>query len=355
MIEDEFKKINSLIAGIPDNRVIEMVLSLGAEQYNETRDYIIFNTICHNIHGGSMKLYYYKKNHLFHCYTNCDCSFNIIKLFEKRFNLIGKKYNFYEDILKVIENNSVIKLSTGQKAKRYESIVSKYKRKEVSVNIPIISESLLNAFSDLPPAEWIQEGINLETLKEYKIKYSISQNKIVIPHYDIDNNLIGIRARALNPDDILLGKYMPMIIEGKLYSHQLMFNLYGLNVVKDNIKKYRMAIIAEGEKSPLLMNSMLPDKNVCVASCGSSVHKYQIDLLRSVGAERIIIAYDKEGATWKEKDKYFLKLKNICLKYKNLCQMGFLFDSENLLELKDSPFDKGKEVFEKIMKKVIIV
>ena len=112
-----------------------------------------------------------------------------------------------------------------------------------------------------------------------------------------------------------------------------------------------MAIIAEGEKSPLQYYSMFGEAaDICVASCGSTIHKYQIDLLRQCGAERILIAYDKEGQTWKEKQKYYDKLKNICYKYKNLCQMGFIFDTSDYLSLKDSPFDKGDEIFKKLLK-----
>lgn len=91
------------------------------------------------------------------------------------------------------------------------------------------------------------------------------------------------------------------------------------------------------------------NKNICVACCGSSFHKYQLDLLIKSGAEKVLIAFDKEGENQKEKEKYFLKLRNICNKYKNFCQMGFIYDSSNLLELKDSPFDKGPEIAKKLI------
>jgi len=52
------------------------------------------------------------------------------------------------------------------------------------------------------------------------------------------------------------------------------------------------------------------------------------------GAEKILIAFDKEGETWKEQEKYFEKLRNICKKYKNYCSMGFIWDNKNLLKLK---------------------
>lgn len=66
-----------------------------------------------------------------------------------------------------------------------------------------------------------------------------------------------------------------------------------------------------------------------------------------------MIAFDKEGKTWEEKEKYFAKLKGICEKYKNYCTIGFLYDNKNLLNLKNSPFDKGKEIFIQLYKKAI--
>ena len=99
-------------------------------------------------------------------------------------------------------------------------------------------------------------------MKQYNIKYSIEQNKIIIPHYDINNNLIGIRGRALNEEDLSIGKYMPVQIEGTIYSHPLMYNLYGLNIVKDNIKKYKMAIVAESEVRSYL-SFPLPAGSLC--------------------------------------------------------------------------------------------
>ena len=53
--------------------------------------------------------------------------------------------------------------------------------------------------------------------------------------------------------------------------------------------------------------------------------------------------------------KYFYKLKNMCEKYKNYCNFSFIFDFNGLLEEKDSPIDKGKEIFEQLMKERVEV
>ena len=60
------------------------------------------------------------------------------------------------------------------------------------------------------------------------------KTKLSFPHYDSNSRLIGIRGRALNEWDIEnLGKYMPVQIEKKWYSHPLSLNLYGLNKTKE--------------------------------------------------------------------------------------------------------------------------
>lgn len=349
--------LNELCQSLSSERVIELVMELGSDCYDERSDCIIFKTICHNFYAedASMKLYYYKSNHLFHCYSGCGDSFNIIGLFERRYQLLGIKYNFYQDI--------VLKISGGQTLGRkelnfyqtYEPIYEGFKISEPQIDLKIYNKNILNSFSKYYPQEWLDEGITEDVMDKYDIRYCISQNKIVIPHFNLNGELIGIRGRALNEEDIEIGKYMPLTIEDKCYSHPLAFNLYGLNLIKDNIKKYKMAIIAEGEKSAMLSEAMFGAKNLCVAACGSQVHNYQIKLLLKLGVEKIIIAFDKEGDDWREQDKYFDKLNKICNKYKNLCNIGFIYDTQNLLELKDSPFDKGKETFLKLLDRSVYV
>ena len=39
-------------------------------------------------------------------------------------------------------------------------------------------------------------------------------------------------------------------------------------------------------------------------------------------------------------------------RYKNICNMGFIYDTKNLLELKQSPFDRGKDIFKQLYKEV---
>ena len=335
-------------------RVIELVSNLGSDTYIEKEDCIIFKTICHNINpdDASLKLYYYKKNKRFHCYTECGDNFSIFELFKRRYNLLGINYNFYQDIVQKIAGDYFQELESGAPA--YRSDFNKYDEKNIVVNIPSIPQSLLNIFSFYPTKEWLNDGISEEAMKLFGIKYSIDQNKIIIPHYYEDGRLIGIRGRALNEEDLEYGKYMPVQIEDKIYSHPLGYNLYGLNFIKENIRKRKIAIVCESEKAVLQYDTMFGHKNnICVAVCGSSFSAYQVDLLLKLGVEKIVIAFDNEGETYKEKEKYYNKLKNLCERYRLRCDMGFIFDQKNRLSLKDSPTDKGKEIFLELFKEVI--
>ena len=44
---------------------------------------------------------------------------------------------------------------------------------------------------------WLDEGISKETLLKYRIKYDSTINAIIIPNFDHDGELIGIRGRFL--------------------------------------------------------------------------------------------------------------------------------------------------------------
>jgi hypothetical protein len=143
-----------------------------------------------------------------------------------------------------------------------------------------------------------------------------------------------------------------------MYNHSLGFNLYNLNNSKNIIKKIKKVIVFEGEKSALLYQSYFGiDNDISVAVCGSNLTNYQVDLLLSLGVSEIIIAFDKQfkeigDGEWKTWTK---KLTDINKKYSSKVLISFIFDKENMLGYKDSPIDKGKEIFLELFKKRVII
>lgn len=340
--------------GLTPESIIDIVYLLGADRCVEKEEYILFPTICHNFDSSdaSLKLYYYKDSKTFHCYTDCGETFDIYGLFSRVYDLHNKEYNFYKDVIAVIINKAKIddKLYTFDEFK-YESVASKYKRKNKNIQLPEFPKGVLDVFVKEYPSQWRAEGITNEIMKKYDIRFSISQNKIIIPHYDIDGRLVGIRGRALNQDEIDAGcKYMPVKIENKWYSHSLSLNLYGIDLNKNDIKKSRKVILFEGEKSTLLYDSYFNIHN-SLAVCGFSFNKLQLDLLiKNFDLDEIIIAFDKEYKNYNDPagQEYFSKLNKLCKKYSNYCNFSFIFDRENLTKEKDSPIDCGKETFIKL-------
>ena len=345
--------INEVIKSLSDQDIIDIVSSLGATNYEEREKEIIFPTICHHINeeDASHKLYYYKNTKLFVCYTCCG-TFNISGLLAKRYELLGQDYDFYRDIVLPLAQKANFKTTqkTFDFVQPYDLDLSIYEKKKIEVNFKHLNPNILNVYSSHCAAEWLEDNISEEAMRKYGIKYSIEENKVIIPHYDANGYLIGIRGRTLNPDEAAAeGKYRPIVFNERVLSHPLGYNLYGLNFIKGNIKRIGMAIVGEGEKAALqYMTYFGHENNICVAACGNKLSEYQINLLCSAGATRILIAFDKEGKTWKEQESYYNKLTDLCKKYRNKVKIGFIFDKNNLLNLKDSPFDKGKEIFLKL-------
>lgn len=345
----------NLIKNLSDEKIIDLMTSLGADRYKDTEGYIVFPTICHNIDASeaSMKLYYYKDNKFFYCYSNCQgmSIFNFLKVYYETRNY---EYDWTEDIIKVVQDCSNYQKKDYTEIKPSLLNNKKIPPKKSQIDLKKYPPQVLEVFVKKYPPEWLNDGITKKTMDKFNIRYSISQNKIIIPHYDINNNLVGIRGRALNEWEIEnVGKYMPVKIEDVWYTHKLSLNLYGLNYNLENIKQNKIVYLFEGEKSILqLENFNMP--NCGVAICGSNFNKYALNiLLKNCYPDEIIICFDKEELP--NEDKYFMKLFNICKKYNKYCKFSFIYDRENLLNLKDSPTDRGEEVFRKLLQKRVQV
>lgn len=338
-----------IIEQLDTQKIIQLMERLGVTDYVEKPGYVIFPTICHNedAEEASMKLYYYENNRVFMCYTECG-TMSIFKFLKHFYEARNIDYDWYEDIYKVVLDCSNFKPGRAG-VPTYKRIRDKYKHQE-AVSLPTYPESILGCFTKFYTPEWLNDGISRAAMDKFNILYSIPQNKIIIPHYNINDELIGIRGRALNEWEIEnLGKYMPVQIENRWYSHPLSLNLYGLNKTKDNIIKDGICFLFEAEKSVLQMESF-ERSNCAAAVCGSQFNKFALKILiQNCHPKEIVICFDKEEKPGE--DTYFNKLYSIGKKYQNYANFSFIYDMENLLELKDSPTDKGETVFEQLLKR----
>ena len=371
-------------------QVFELVSELGGEPImKDSSDAFISRTICHNLPGeGSRKLYYYDNSKMFQCYTDCGESFDIFELVVKvkntrkepivSYSMITKKTQEskweFTDALRFVANffNIREEVNFGETFSSPNSLLDwelfqayaqrEAKRQNAStdkkIELKIYDDSILKFLPQLRVLPWEDEGISFSVMKNKGIAYNPRTQGIVIPHYNINGELVGIRERTLIEEEEVYGKYKPAILNGVMYNHPLGFNLYNLNNSKEAIKILKKAIVFEGEKSPLLYASYFGiDNDITVATCGSNLLSNQMQLLLSLGVQEIIIAFDKQfqkigDDEWKRLVK---NLTNLHTKYGKYVQISYMFDKNNLIGYKDSPIDCGKEIFLQMFKERVVI
>ena len=344
-----------IIDNLQISSVVDLMRRLGADRYRDEGNHIIFPTICHNVDASeaSMKLYFYKNSKLFQCYTECG-SMSIFKFLKHYYDTRDIEYDWVSDIYNVIIDCSNFNPNIGFTAPKYISLREKYGQERKEVQLPEYNMGALDTFIKRYPPEWLNDGISREAMDKFNIRYSISQNKIIIPHKDINGRLVGIRGRALNEWEVEnIGKYMPIKLEQTWYKHPLSMNLYGIYENKETIKKSKIVYVFESEKSVLQFESFnMP--HCAVAVCGSQFNKYQLNILLKYCAPiEIVICFDREEE--EGETKYFDKLYTLCKKYNQYCQFSFIYDRLGILGMKDSPSDHGEEIFKKLLEKRVRV
>lgn len=330
----------------------------GAPLVSRGANYIT-ETLCHNAPGeGSHKLYYYPNSHLWQCYTGCQASFDIFELIVRHKDAIGIKISLTEAVRWVKSKLGYDTFDFSQQKQESDDwkILKRYQKEDRNVeqsesrkeNDKIIAPCLDNLHK-CTVSEWLDNGINSITHVKYGIRYYPVGNCIIIPHLNKDGELVGVRQRTLDQEQIdLWGKYRPARISGEMFNHHLGYELYGLSFNKENIQRSKKAIIFEGEKSVLLMDSLVGENaNIAVACCGSNISKRQIDLLIDLGVSEVIIAFDKEyheigDIDFKKQVKVFNNIHN---RFSPFLKVSFMFDKEGILSYKSSPIDEGKDKF----------
>lgn len=348
---------------LTDESIKNILSQFNVEPVYEDEFSITFPTCCHNLEGGSPKLVYYKNTKLFHCYTECASSFDIFTLLQKMYLLRGKEITLKQAIAicdldsshLTVENES---LSCNDDIRHMQKLNNTYTYKVEDINFKVYDKKVLKQYTfdyhGLMP--WIEEGIGIEALQRFNIKYDIMNNAIVIPNFDYNGSLIGIRARYFNEEDIKKGKYRPIYNNGVLYSHPTGRTFYGIFENHKNIERKHTCVIFEGEKSVLLYNTIYGNENgIALATLGQNITKDHIQYLLKMKVKNVILAYDTDYEDYNQlmevEQKYLAKAK-ILEPYFNI---SYLIDYDFDLPYKSSPIDGGKEIFEKLLKNRRIV
>ncbi|MGG1916002.1 hypothetical protein ABFY54_28780 [Priestia megaterium] len=338
-------KANEVKEMLSDNDIMSLLQDLGAEPMAQGSN-IVCRTICH--HGNKKKLIYFTDSKSFRCFTDQCGSMSIFDLVGRVMNL--DFYNSFKYVCMKFGINYRGVASTSEVVDT--SFIKKFKERKQIITINNLPKNILNTYYDLYHKTWVNDGISIRSMKKFGIKFSIADNQIIIPHFDIDNNLIGVRARNLKQEIVDEGKkYMPVFYKDRVLKHPTGAALYGLNLTREKAEEYRAIILFESEKSVLQLDTMFPDMSIGACISGSSLTTHQLEILKSLDIDEVIVATDKEfEEVGSQEDKFYReKIGSVFLdKLRPYFRTSVIWDTEGLLELKDSPTDKGPEVFTKL-------
>ena len=178
-------------------------------------------------------------------------------------------------------------------------------------------------------AIWEHEGISKDALDKFQVYYDGFSNRLVYPIRNIDGKIVNIGGRALDPlwKEKNMRKYCYFFSWGKINT------LYGISENLSSIKEKHEVIIFEGCKSVLLAYSWGITNTAAILT--SHLSDSQMKILAHLGC-RVVFALDKDIRI--RDDKRIKKLKNYV-------PVEYIWDYNDLLNDKDAPVDKGKEVF----------
>lgn len=179
---------------------------------------------------------------------------------------------------------------------------------------------------------WESEGISVDAMNKFEVFYDAFSDRLVYPIRNMAGEIVNIGGRTLDPDwkEKKLRKYT-------YFFHWCTMNvIYGLYEHLQEVRDAHEIILFEGCKSVLLAETWGIHNTGAILT--SHLNPNQLKLLAGLGC-RVVFALDKDVKI--TSDKRIASLKN----YVNV---DYIWDRYNLLDEKDSPVDKGKEVFEKL-------
>ena len=239
-------------------------------------------------------------------------------------NLLGLDY--YQEPQDIPESLQILKVVMG---------MSLSKDQEDNTPLKPISEDILNYYLSYGNVMFEDDGISLNTQKEWEIGYDMHSNSITIPLRDELGTLIALKARRFKYtqdtplekrrfNDVLSdGESKYFFIEPGAKSQIL----YGLYKNFNSIKQQGVVYVGESEKFCM----QLYDMGYYGVSCGGSkLSKRQIEMLIRLGV-KIIFCFDK--------DIDEEKLKTITDRFYNGISIYAILDKENILGEKESPSD----------------
>ena len=213
------------------------------------------------------------------------------------------------------------------------------KKNMVERTILDIDSDYNQKYSDEIPQEWVDEGISPQELKKYEIRIDDISNRIVYPVRDSQFNVIGVKGRTRFKDY----KALKIVKYSNYYKIGALDYFTGMMQASDYVNSSKEIIITEGLKSVMKIDQW--GYHNAVSAETSTLSDYQIELLIRMKVHDVTIAFDE--------DVPMKKISECTKLLKKFTNVYVVYDRWGLLGEKDSPCDKGYEIWKTLYERRI--
>ena len=331
--------------------------ALGIPAYSENKEQIIYFSGDKNKDAlkGSPKLYFYKDSQIYFGYTSSR-SYDIISLVQTRLSLLKQPCSFLDACQFIIDTTNISPDSINRVKKEghvydWSNLERFIRVRKYGNQLSEYNRNIIDTLPPLYPQAWIDEGISEETMDKYQIRYYERCNQTVIPCFDDEARLVGVRVRNWDKDRVEQAKYMPLVtLDGQCYKFNTNQVFYGINYNKPEIERTGKVIIVESEKAVMKLDTYMGRHNIALGMYGSNLGIQRRNQLLKMGVNTVSYVVDNDFIgqddaffeQWREKIQHFIKL------WDGFCRVEIVWDNLGLLGPKENATDRTKEVWEQL-------
>lgn len=308
-----------------------------------------------NPFDGSPSLIFYPDTKIFQGYS-AGRAYDAIALVQTRLNLLGQTCSFIDACNWILEKTGldptkITKPLTNNHVYDWSELERFVRVRKYGNQLPEYNRNIIDTLPSLYPQAWIDEGISEETMAKYQIRYYERCNQTVIPCFDAEARLIGIRVRNWDKDRVEQAKYMPLItLDGQCYKFNTNQVFYGINYNKPEIERTGKVIIVESEKAVMKLDTYMGRHNIALGMYGSNLGIQRRNQLIKMGVNTVSYVVDNDFIgqddeffeQWREKIQHFIKL------WDGFCRIEIVWDNLGLLGPKENATDRTKEVWKRL-------
>ena len=335
----------------------QIMQALGISSYSENSTQIVYYTGDKNVdsYKGSPKLYFYKDTSIYVGMT-AGRSYDIISLVQTRLALLKQPCSFLDACQFILDTTNINPDSISRIKKEghvydWSNLERFIKVRKYGNQLSEYNRNIIDTLPPLYPQAWIDEGISEETMDKYQIRYYERCNQTVIPCFDDEARLVGVRVRNWDKDRVEQAKYMPLVtLDGQCYKFNTNQVFYGINYNKPEIERTGKVIIVESEKAVMKLDTYMGRHNIALGMYGSNLGIQRRNQLLKMGVNTVSYVVDNDFIgqddeffeQWREKIRHFIKL------WDGFCRVEIVWDNLGLLGPKENATDRTKEIWEQL-------